>query len=73
MEKNNTVPTLKVNDVMDELQAFLVYLLSKAKLFLGLMALGLVLAFVYSLIQQPKFEAKASFITIEDVAVALRI
>ena len=62
MEKNNTVPTLKVNDVMDELQAFLVYLLSKAKLFLGLMALGLVLAFVYSLIQQPKFEAKASFI-----------
>ncbi len=62
MQPNNTVPTLKVNDVMDELQAFLVYLLSKAKLFLGLMALGLLLAFVYSLIQQPKFEAKASFI-----------
>lgn len=62
MQPDNKVPTLKVNDVMDEVQAFLQYLISKAKLLLGLMALGLLLAFVYSLIQQPKFEAKASFI-----------
>jgi uncharacterized protein involved in exopolysaccharide biosynthesis len=62
MQSDNKVPILKVNDVMNEVQAFFKYLLSKLKLFLGLMALGLVLAFVYSLIQQPKFEAKASFI-----------
>jgi uncharacterized protein involved in exopolysaccharide biosynthesis len=62
MQPSNHVPTLKVNDVINELQAFLVYLLSKGKMFFIWMALGLIASFVYSLFQQPKFEAKASFI-----------
>jgi uncharacterized protein involved in exopolysaccharide biosynthesis len=62
MPTNNQVPTLKVNDVMNELQAFFVYLFSKRKLFFIWIALGLIASFVFSLLQQPKFEAKASFI-----------
>jgi uncharacterized protein involved in exopolysaccharide biosynthesis len=62
MEKNNAVPVLKMNDLLDEVKAFFLYLLSKIKLFLVLVVLGLALAFIYSLIQQPKFEGKASFI-----------
>ena len=62
MQTSNNVPTLKVNDVINELQAFLIYLFSKGKMFFIWMALGVIAAFVYSLFQQPKFEAKASFI-----------
>lgn len=62
MPSSSQVPTLKVNDVMNELQAFLAYLFSKRKLFFIWIALGLLASFVYSLVQQPKFEAKASFI-----------
>ncbi|MEI6264153.1 MAG: Wzz/FepE/Etk N-terminal domain-containing protein [Sphingobacteriia bacterium] len=61
MQQNN-VPILKMNDVFEEIQAFFSYLLSKAKLFLVMMAIGLVVAFIYSLIQKPKFQAKATFI-----------
>jgi hypothetical protein len=62
MQPNNTIPTIKVSDLMDELQSFFGYLLSKTKLLLLMIFLGLVIAFIYSLIQQPRFEAKASFI-----------
>ncbi len=62
MKPDNTVPILKVNDIMDELQVFAKYLVSKAKMFLLFMAIGLVVAFIYSLMQKPKFTAKASFI-----------
>ncbi len=61
MQQNN-VPILKMNDVFEEIQSFFSYLLSKVKLFLIMMAIGLLIAFIYSLIQKPKFQAKATFI-----------
>lgn len=62
MPSSSSVPKLKVDDVLTELQAFLVFLFSKKKLFFVCIILGLITAFIYSIFQQPKFEAKASFI-----------
>lgn len=51
-----------MNDLLNEISAFLRYLLGKTKLFAVCMVLGLLLAGAYALLQGPKFEGKASFI-----------
>ena len=62
MENKQSVPTLKMNDLLTEAAAFGRFLLSKTKLFLICIVAGLSLAGAYSFIQGPEFSGKASFI-----------
>jgi len=62
MDNLHKVPTLSMNDLLNEIGAFLRYLLGKTKLFVTCMLAGLLLAGAYAFLQGPKFEGKASFI-----------
>ncbi|MDP1842091.1 MAG: hypothetical protein Q8K64_01635 [Sediminibacterium sp.] len=62
MSNNNTIPTLNMNDLINGVLHFIGFLLSKIKLALVLVIIGLGIAFIYNLIQEPKYAAKVSFI-----------
>jgi len=54
--------TIKMTDLLDAFSRFMIYLLSRWKRGILFIVLGLVLAFVYSLLQPPKYEGKVTFI-----------
>ncbi|TAG31667.1 MAG: hypothetical protein EAZ35_03175 [Sphingobacteriia bacterium] len=62
MKSNNTIPVLKMSDLMDGVLDFFKYLLQKIRLALLLIILGLGFSLGFYLMQQPKYAGKVSFI-----------
>ncbi len=62
MKVNNTIPVLKMSDLMDGVLGFFKYLLQKIRLALLLIILGLGFSLGFYLMQTPKYAGKVSFI-----------
>jgi len=56
------IPIIKMTSVLDEVKAFIVYLLSQIKLFLVMIVAGLIIGLGYYFWQKPQYIGKASFI-----------
>jgi len=56
------IPIIKMTSVLDEVKAFVVYLLSQIKLFLVMIVAGLIIGLGYYFWQKPQYIGKASFI-----------
>lgn len=62
MENNQTIPTIKMNDVLEEVIHFVQFTLTKLRATLALLIITTLIALAYYYMQKPTFQASTTFI-----------